>query len=99
MPPIYVSSEAEADIDSIAEYTKTTWGQRQAAVYLAKLEYSFELLARNPMLGRSCDAILPGLRRYEVEKHVVFYTLTLEGILISRVLHHRMLPKKSRFEV
>jgi toxin ParE1/3/4 len=98
MPAIYVSSKAEADIDSIIEYTKKSWGQRQADDYLTKIENSFKLLARNPLIGRSCEAISPGLHRYEVGKHVLFYASALDGVMIIRVLHQRMVPARARFE-
>ncbi len=98
MPVVRVSTQAEADIDSIAEYTKDTWGEIQADSYLMKLEDGFELLARNPLIGRSCDQIRRGLRRYEIENHVAFYVPLRNGVLIVRVLHQRMLPVKSRFE-
>ena len=98
MPAIYVSAQAEAEIDSIAEYTTNTWGRAQADVYLTKLDDGFGLLARNPLLGRSCDWIRAGLRRHEIEKHVVFYRIVTGGIRISRVLHQRMLPTSSRLE-
>jgi toxin ParE1/3/4 len=98
MPKFQISIEAEAEIDSIAEYTKATWGERQTEAYLTKLESGFELLAHSPLIGRSCDSIHPELRRFEIEKHVVFYVPVEFGILIVRVLHQRMLPSKSRFD-
>lgn len=97
MPVVLVSTQAEANIDSIAEYTKDTWGEIQADSYPMKLEDGFELLARSPFIGRSCDQIRQGLRRYEIAKHVAFYVPLRNGILIVRVLHQRMLPAKSRF--
>ena len=65
MLKVNVSVEAEEDIDLIAAYTTRTWGWRQTNRYLAKLEDGFELLAQNPLIGRSCDSIRPdcaGLR-------------------------------------
>jgi toxin ParE1/3/4 len=92
-----VSKEAEEDIDQIAAYTTNVWGWRQVDLYLAKLEESFQLLAQNPSIGRSCDAILAGLQRFEVGKHVVFYRTEPRGIRILRVLHQQMVPAKSHF--
>jgi toxin ParE1/3/4 len=56
------------------------------------------ILARNPGIGRACDSVNPGLRRFEHERHVVFYRIVTGGIRVSRVLHQRMLPAKSRFD-
>lgn len=94
MPQFRISVEAEADLDFIAAYTTSTWGWRQTDQYLAKLEDGFELIAQNPSIGRSCDAIRAGLRRFEIGKHVVFYLTEPDGVLIVRVLHQRMLPGK-----
>lgn len=46
----------------------------------------------NSALGRTCDDVRPGLRRMECGRHVVFYRSEAGGILISRILHQRMLP-------
>jgi plasmid stabilization system protein ParE len=49
-------------------------------------------------MGRGCDLVSIGLRRFERGKHVVFYRIVTGGILIVRVLHQQMIPAKSRFE-
>jgi toxin ParE1/3/4 len=56
------------------------------------------MLAQSPGMGRGCDSVSTGLRRFEHGKHVVFYRTVTAGIVIVRVLHQRMLPVKSRFE-
>jgi toxin ParE1/3/4 len=98
MGSVQISVRAEADIDSIVKYTKEKWGSRQTNEYLSKLEDGFALLVQNPLIGRPCDSVRSGLRRFEVGKHVLFYVPTTGGILIARVLHQRMLPAKPRFE-
>jgi len=98
MPTVNISLEAEADIDAITHYTKNNWGWRQANIYLARLEETFELLARSPSLGRSCGTLAPGLRRFESGRHVVFYREQIDGVLIVRILHQRQLPLRSRFQ-
>jgi toxin ParE1/3/4 len=94
LPQVRISTEAEDDIDRIVTYTISEWGWRQAHRYLTKLEEGFDLLARSPSIGRSCDSIRTGLRRYEIGKHVLFYLPESEGVLIVRVLHERMLPNR-----
>ena len=84
---------AEADLLSIADYTLRTWGEAQTVRYLNDLELCCERLAENPGLGRLCDSIRPGLCRAEQGKHVVFYRREPGGILVSRILHQRMLPE------
>jgi len=86
------SVEAEQDVTDIIEYTFTTWGWRQAAQYLDRLEAGFGLIAQSPSIGRSCEFLRPGLKRFEIGHHVVFYSIEPEGVVIGRVLHERMLP-------
>lgn len=89
------SRKAESDLLDIARYTLDRWGEDQAIRYLNNLEACCEQLARNPDLGRTCDDILPGLRRMEHGRNVLFYRQEKSGrVLISRILHQRMLPKR-----
>jgi toxin ParE1/3/4 len=88
------SRRAEADLLSIADYTLREWGKTQAARYIDELEVCCEKLADNPALGRACDEFRPGLHRHEHGKHVLFYREERGGILVSRILHQRMLPER-----
>jgi len=88
------SRRAEDDLLSIGDYTLRTCGSAQASRYLAELEVCCQMLADNPMLGRLCDDVRPGLRRLEHGKHVVFYRHERGGVLVSRILHQRMLPDR-----
>jgi len=99
VPAFRFSRRAEADLLSIGDYTLRTWGKAQADRYLGELETCCQMLADNPLLGRSCDAVRPGLRRLEHGKHVVFYRLQKPGgILVVRILHQRMLPARQAID-
>ena len=91
-PRVSISVEAENDIERIAAFTTATWGWRQTDKYLVRLEDGFALMASNPSIGRPCDAIRQGLRRFEIGRHVVFYLSEPKGVLVVRVLHEEMLP-------
>ena len=88
------SRRAEADLLSFGDYTLRKWGKAQASRYIGELEVCCQTLADNPVLGRLCDGVRPGLRRHEHGKQVVFYRQERGGILVSRILHQRMLPDK-----
>jgi toxin ParE1/3/4 len=88
------SRRGEADLLSIGAYTLRTWGENQALRYIGDLEACCQMLAGNPALGRTCDDVRPGLRRMESGRHVVFYREDTGGILVSRILHQRMLPER-----
>jgi toxin ParE1/3/4 len=93
-----VARLADSDLKSIVRYTMKTWGTAQTRRYLQGLRECFQLLADNPSLGRKCDFIRPGLRRFEHGKHVVFYISLPDEVLIVRVLHQQMVPAKAHFE-
>ncbi len=88
------SRRAEADLLSIGDYTLHTWGKAQTARYLSELEACCRTLAGNPALGRVCDNVRPGLRRHEHGRHIIFYREEHGGVLVSRILHQRMLPER-----
>lgn len=79
---------------NIGAYTLRRWGRVQTIRYIDELETCCQRLADNPELGRACDHVRPGLRRMEHAQHAVFYRAKAGGILISRILHRRMLPER-----
>jgi toxin ParE1/3/4 len=92
------SKLARLDLIEIGDYTLDQWGIEQALRYLNSLEECFERIAANPGIGRRCDRIREGYRRFEHQKHVIFYRSDPEGVLIVRILHERMLPEIQSME-
>jgi toxin ParE1/3/4 len=92
------SRRAETDLLNIAAYTLRTWEQAQTDRYIGDLEACCEQLADNPGSGRPCGYVLAGLRRMEHGKHVVFYRQETDGVLVSRILHQRMLPENNAID-
>jgi toxin ParE1/3/4 len=92
------SQRAEADLLEIAEYTLQRRGEKLTVRYLDELEARCQMLAENPALGSRSEDIRPGLRRMEYRIHVVFYRSEVGGILVSRILHERMLPEHQPME-
>lgn len=90
MSAFRLTESARQDLLSIGRYTQKTWGTEQRNRYLAMLDDSFHLLAREPHRGRTCDDIRPGYRKYHIGRHLIFYQETDEHIDIIRVLHDRM---------
>jgi len=90
MPGFRLREHAKADLRAIGRYTQATWGRKQRNTYLARLDASFHLLAREPQRGRACDNIRPGYRKYHVGRHLIFYRETPAGVEIIRILHDRM---------
>lgn len=98
MAKVRLSRLAEADLVDIGIYTLRTWGEEQTVRYLEDLEKCCHQLAANPGLGRACDHIRSGLRRMEHGRHVIFYRIQATGMVISRILHQRMLPERQNID-
>jgi toxin ParE1/3/4 len=88
-----LTRRAENDLLDIGRYTVRTWGIEQCAHYVRELEACCQRLADNPSLGRSCDRIRLGYWRAEQGKHVIFYRIETDEIVVVRILHERMLPQ------
>jgi toxin ParE1/3/4 len=85
-----LTRKAREDLKSIARYTQRTWGVAQRNAYLTQLDKRFALLADAPTIGRSCETIRPGYRKYHEGRHVIFYVTIPNGIQVVRVLHDSM---------
>lgn len=81
---------AERDLESIWTYTVRQWGTEQAVRYIDFLTAAFAGLADSPKTAPSCDHIRPGYRRWGVERHMIYFRMTDDGIVVVRVLHDRM---------
>jgi len=84
------SRRARADIRGIWSYAIDYWGKGQAEIYLALIEQAVDAIVENPELGRPCDEVQRGCRKYLVGSHLLFYRIKGKTILVARVLHGRM---------
>ena len=82
-------SIAEEDFTEIVSFIAAD--NTKAALNLAdKIEKNLELLADNPLLGKSpsdSDLKLLGYRYLIIENYIIFYTIEKRTILIHRRLH------------
>lgn len=81
---------AEQDLSDIFDYSADTWGTDRAVAYLRMLQAAIERLLRFPELGRSAEAVAPGLRILSAGSHIVIYRLLPETVVVIRILHQRM---------
>src|SRR6185437_11692940 len=94
LPKAEFSRLALADLKAISRYTVQKWGADQAIRYVAELQDCVEQIAESPLIGRMCDALKPGCRCIGQGQHVIFYRQRAKTIVVSRILHQRMLPKR-----
>jgi toxin ParE1/3/4 len=85
-----LTPRAPADLDAIWNYTAENWGRDQAGRYIRLIRAAVEAVAASPKIGKSCDGIREGYRKYPAGSHVLFYRLAGNRIEVVRILHRRM---------
>jgi toxin ParE1/3/4 len=89
-----LTQTADARLSGIYEYSYFNFGDAQADAYLLDLHRIFELLADTPFMGRDCSELGAGLRRILHKRHVAFYRIEPEGVLILDIIGADQLPEK-----
>lgn len=89
---LVVSKRARSDLIEIWLYSFENWGAAQADRYLDELDAGMRDCGAVPERGRRRDEVRPGYWSILVRRHVAFYTVTAETVLIQRVLHGSMDP-------
>lgn len=90
MPDLRKSRLAEIDLENIWLYTFEQWGIEQAHRYYDELGTAISGLREQPEFGKHARHNGIDYRYFRVAKHVIYYRLKQEEILIVRVLHERM---------
>lgn len=90
MLSLKLTPKAINDIEGIYEYTFANWGTRQAEKYQDEL---FEWMSRiidNPKIGSIYYFSKGNYRKTQINKHLIFYRIEDNELLIVRILHERM---------
>ena len=91
MKPFNLTVFAKADLKDIAVFTQRKWGPEQRNIYLKQFDDAFRMLSKNPDIGKGCDEIRAGYRKFPQGSHVIFYKQTnSQEILVIRILHKSM---------
>ncbi len=86
-----LTHKAKSDLYAIAVFKAQRWGVKQRNLYIKQLDEAFHMLAESPELGKHCDDILPGYRKFPQGSHIVFYkTGSSYQIEVIRILHKSM---------
>jgi plasmid stabilization system protein ParE len=91
-----------ADIERQFEWYAVNAGEEVADRYLASIEATCHLLGQHPRLGPLAGFAHPRLRDWRsflafrpFNKHVLFYELQGEDLVLRRAMHgHRDLPRR-----
>jgi toxin ParE1/3/4 len=88
MKPFNLTVAAKTDLRDIALFTQRLWGKEQRNIFLKQFDDSFWLLAENPDIGKTCEEIRIGYRKFPQGSHVIFYQQTgSQQINIIRILY------------
>jgi len=91
MKPFALTVEAKEDLRKIAKYTEKRWGRDQRNFYTKQFDDGFHFLAETPSVGKKCDYIKVGYRKFPQGSHIIFYREgTKSKIKIIRILHKNM---------
>jgi toxin ParE1/3/4 len=96
------SDDFIADVERQFEWYAVNAGWGVAEPYAAAVEATARLLEQHPQLGPRGGFIHPRLRDWRFfvisrpfKKHVLFYEVVGDNVMLRRVLHgHRDLPKR-----
>lgn len=85
------SNKAVEDLTDIWNYTADTWSEPQADAYYGMLLATCRKVADNPVLfGRDYRDVQEGIYGFKANRHILFYRILPDHILIVRILHERM---------
>jgi toxin ParE1/3/4 len=91
MKSFALTHKALADLRAIAMYTEQRWGKKQRDLYIRQLDDAFKSLGNAPLVGKPCDYIKEGYRKYPQGRHIIFYRRgSTNTIQIVRILHKSM---------
>ena len=90
MDKFELSDEAKEDIRDISAYTLSTYGERQADIYLDNLYCCLQSIGENPHLGHFRADIPAGYKALGSGRHIIIYTVSATCVFVARILHDSM---------
>jgi len=85
-----LSPLAEKYLFRIISATIESWGDTQAKIYAQTIDAALLKLAQYPDFARDRSDVYNGARSFPIEKHMVFYQISDNGINVARILYQRM---------
>ena len=87
MDQYILSRNTQDDINELNDFGVEKFGEDQALEYLIGLRSYFELLMKNPHIGKKRIEIKKGLFSLPYGSHIIFYRIFNKHLRIVRVLH------------
>jgi toxin ParE1/3/4 len=86
---LFFKPDADADLESILQYTLQTWGDDRMRAYSARIFAALDELSTFPNIGKRRDDLRPGLLSYLAAQHIVFYVASEDELTVHRIIHSR----------
>ncbi len=86
------TAEAKSDLIEIRRFTTQKWSLAQSDKYLSGLQKTIRLLADSPYLGMSRPEVGKGVLSFSHARHVIYYMVHEQEIVVFGVLHDAMVP-------
>ncbi len=90
MLEIFLTPKAESDLAEIYEYSFNNWGIDQADKYQDELYAGFKTIAEHPEIGNGYPFHNKDYRKLHVNRHLIFYRISNNELLIIRILYDEM---------
>ncbi|PWH05350.1 plasmid stabilization protein ParE [Brachybacterium endophyticum] len=94
MSALLFTPAARVNLSEIWDYTEEHWDAGHAETYVLELHAAAERVAQNSSRGRPADEVRAGYRRYGIGRHLLFYLVRDDAVVIVRILHQRMDPTR-----
>src|SRR5690349_10245236 len=90
MPTIVLRREARLDLDKIDRFSRETFGNEKADVYMSEFTRAFRLISEYPEIGAAFRSRKVPLRSYPAGSHRIFYYFDGRRVVMVRILHTAM---------
>ncbi|MBV1882198.1 MAG: type II toxin-antitoxin system RelE/ParE family toxin [Pseudomonadales bacterium] len=88
----HLTSDAQADLIAIRQFTLQQWGPAQSQKYLSELRKTIILLNEAPSLGKPRPEVGSHVLSFPHVSHVIYYVVHEQQLVVFGVLHKRMVP-------
>lgn len=92
---LHLTERALADLVGIESYSIKQWGKAVAKKYLSDIESRLLLIQESPGLLSSSDGLPEAFQCYPAGKHVMFFDVHPQSLVLLTVIHGNMdLPNR-----